>query len=347
MHAFDAGRIHKNLVPGTRQRKFVDQLGIEFQRQYITAAGRTLACHKVIGAQRGLNQRREGAQDPVGVQAHQRVDVRGDSGSGRLGIAIARRPRRHRNEKRFEQIDQRPNGSRVLVEHRFNVGLAVREARLAQVLRVGTEQHDLLPSQPGTHHQLVESVDFDPAVPDRGHRLGESVRGRGPLGNRRGQRDRGMRRDLELIDPDRQTVRPGDGERSLFEHHDSHALQHRQQLAQRSGAPTEEPGQLGDTLLVAFGKHQLDRIVGQLRDDRNVANGIGRGDGLFVGLGEGGSVMHSVGLSDGASRRRRADQTVGPGSRGFGQQTLDPDPVGFGNVHRRGGRPFSCHTHFG
>ncbi|CKR36810.1 Uncharacterised protein [Mycobacterium tuberculosis] len=57
--------------------------------------------------------------------------------------------------------------------------------------------------------------------------------------------------------------------------------------------------------------------------------------------------MHSVGLSDGASRRRRADQTVGPGSRGFGQQTLDPDPVGFGNVHRRGGRPFSCHTHFG
>ena len=95
-----------------------------------------------------------------------------------------------------------------------------------------------------------------------------------------------MRRDLELVDPNRQTVRPGDGERPLLEHDDAHALQHREQLAQRSGAPTEEPGELSALLRAAVGEHQLDRIVAQRVDNGDLANGLFRTDGRFVGLGE-------------------------------------------------------------
>ena len=48
------------------------------------------------------------------------------------------------------------------------------KTRLPQVLRITPQDHHLLPGQPGAQHQLVEPVDLDPALPDRGHRIGES-----------------------------------------------------------------------------------------------------------------------------------------------------------------------------
>ena len=91
---------------------------------------------------------------------------------------------------------------------------------------------------------------------------------------------------------------------------------------------TQVPGESGDPLLVTLGQHQLDRIIGQLIDDRDVVDRVGRGENLFVGLGEGVRVVLGVGAPDSAGRDGR-DQPVAPGSRGFAQQHLDPDPVGF------------------
>ncbi len=333
VHAFDPRRIDEDLVLGARQRQLVDQLGVQFDRQHVAGPGRTLACHKVIGAQRRLHQRREGAQDAVGVQTHQGVDVGGDRGGGRLRVT-AGRGTRVRVEQRLEQRDQGPRGRRVFVEHRFDVGLAVGKVSLPQVLCVGAQEHDLLPAQPRAHHQLVEAVDLEASLPDRGDGVGESLGHLVALGLRRGRLDGRVRRYLELIDPHRQPVGAGDRERPLLEHHHTHALQHRQQLAQRGGAPAQEPGQLGGPVL-AFEEHQLDRIVVQLFDDRDVIDGVGRGDGLLVDLGKGVRVVLRVGVPDGAFGGG-GDQPVGPGARRFAQHALDADPVVLGDVDRCG-----------
>ena len=106
VHTFDAGRVHEDLELRARQRKLFDQLRIQFQRQHILTAGRSLLCHKVIGAQRSLNQLGECAQDAVGIHTHQRVDVRGDRRRGSLRVTALRRARWIGIEQRLEQCDQ-------------------------------------------------------------------------------------------------------------------------------------------------------------------------------------------------------------------------------------------------
>mgnify|MGYP000903184881 CR=1 FL=1 len=59
-----------------------------------------------------------------------------------------------RAEQGFEQLDQRARGARVVVQRVLDVGLAVGKTGLPQVLRVGTQDHDLLPGQAGPQHEL-------------------------------------------------------------------------------------------------------------------------------------------------------------------------------------------------
>ena len=242
VHALDPWRIHEDLEPRPRQRKLVDQLRIQLDREHVLRAGRILAADKVVGAQRGLDHRREAAQHAVGVQAGQRVDVGGDRCGGGLrgaAIGVARRIKQG-----FEQLDQRPRSTRVAVEHRLDVGLAVGKTRLPQVLRVRAQNDDLLPRQARAQHQLVEPVDLGAAVPDRGDRIGEPHCGRVPFGSLGLVGNVAQHRDLELVDPHRQSVGPGHRERPLFEHDHAHGLQHRQQLAQRRRPTAQIPDQL-------------------------------------------------------------------------------------------------------
>ena len=139
----------------------------------------------------------------------------------------------------------------------------------------------------------------------------KALGGRLPLGTRLRQRNRGLRRDLELVDPHRQAVGTGDAERSLFEYHHAHGLQHRQQLTQRGRSTTQIPSQPGGLVIVVVGQHQLHRIVGQFFDDGDVIDRISRGVGLFVRLGERPRVVLGIDGSNGACRspRRSAGQT--------------------------------------
>ena len=78
--------------------------------------------------------------------------------------------------------------------------------------------------------------------------------------------------------------------------------------------------------LAAVGEDELDRIVLQLFDDRDVTDGVVRGERLLVDLGERAGVVLGVGLADRA-RLHRADQPVAPGAGRLGQQVLDPGLV--------------------
>ena len=93
VHALDPRRVHEDLELRPRQWKFVDQLRVQLDRQHVLRAGRILAADKVVGAQRGLDHRREAAQHPVGVQTGQRVDVGGNRcGGGLRGAGDRGRP---------------------------------------------------------------------------------------------------------------------------------------------------------------------------------------------------------------------------------------------------------------
>ena len=322
VHALDPRRIHEDLELRPRQWKFVDQLRVQLDREHVVRAGRILAADKVVGAQRGLNHRREAAQHPVGVQTGQRVDVGGYRCGGGLRGAAIRVTRRIKQG--FEELDQRPRGTRIAVEHRLDVGLTVRKTRLPQVLRVRAQNDHLLPRQARAQHQLVEPVDLGAAVPDRGDGVGEPHRGRIPFGPFGLFGNVAQHRDLELVDPHRKSVGPSNRERALFEHDHAHALQHRQQLAQRCRSPAEVPGQLccACVIVAHVREHQLDRIILQLFDDRDVLDRVLGRDGLLVVLVERGRVVACPGLVD-RSGLDRTEQPIAPGSRRLGQQVLN------------------------
>ena len=337
MHPLDLRRVHEDLKLRPRQREFVDQLWIQLERQHILRARRRLPGDEVVGAQGGLDHRRERPQHPVGVQTDQGVDVGRHRGDGRLRIAVGGTLGLLGGiEERFEQGDKRPRGAGVVVEDRADVGLAVRKAGLAQVLRVGAQDDHLLPGQSGPQHEFVEAVDLGLPVPDRGDRVGEALRG--GLTLRPGWRlgDAAVRFDLELVDPDLQAVRARHGERALLEHHHAHGLQHRQQLAQRCRASPEVPDEVRHArlgCLVAVGQHQLDRIVFQLFDDRDVLEGMQGRDRLLVHLGERGGVVLGRGLVD-RTVPDGSEKAVRPGAGGLGEQVLDARFVGRGHVER-------------
>ena len=86
VHALDPRRVHEDLVFRSRQGQFVDQPGIELDRQHVLLARRTRPGDEVVGAQRRLDHRGERAQHAVGVEADQRVDVGGDGDGSRRRV---------------------------------------------------------------------------------------------------------------------------------------------------------------------------------------------------------------------------------------------------------------------
>ena len=211
------------------------------------------------------------------------------------------------------------------------MGLAVRKARLPQVLRIGAQNHDLLPREVCAQHQLVEAVDLGAAVPDRGDRVGEPHRGRVPFRALGLIGDVAEHRDLELVDPHREPVGTRHGERPFFEHDHAHGLQHRQQLAQRGRSPAEVPDQLRRAIPAVLGEHQLDRVVLQLFDDRDVVDCVTGGDCLLVDLWERRRVVLGLDLVD-RSGLDGAEQSVAPRPRRLGKQVLNARLIAKGHV---------------
>ncbi len=190
-----------------------------------------------------------------------------------------------RVEQRLEQLDQRACGLRIVVDDSLDERLAIGKTGLAQVLCVAAQHRHLLPGQPSPQHQLIESVDLDAALPDGGDDVGEADGGGIPLGDVVLFANHVLRGDLELVDPHRHAVGPRHGERPLLEHHHPGRLQHRQQFAQRRRSPAQVPGELGGLALPALGEHQVDRIVLQLFDDRDVPDCVQRVERLLVHVG--------------------------------------------------------------
>ena len=188
---------------------------------------------------------------------------------------------------------------RIVVDHRLDVRLTVRKARLPQVLRVAAQHDHLLPGQARPQHQFVEPVDLDPALPDGGDRVGEPLCRWRPA--RSGPARSGivwLRRDPELVDPDRQAVGPGHGERALLEHHHAHATA--ASAAVRSATPTGPP-RYQVSCASPVGAASANTSLTELSCSSSMIamsrDRVQRRDRLLVHLGERRRVVLGVGLA--------------------------------------------------
>ena len=74
-------------------------------------------------------------------------------------------------ESCLEQLDQPMRDRRVRSERRFDERLRERKPDLAQIFRVGAENHDFGGGQPSRQHQTVEIVVLDLAAENGGETL--------------------------------------------------------------------------------------------------------------------------------------------------------------------------------
>ncbi len=270
VHSLHPRGVHEDLEAGPWLGQLGDLARVELERQHTVGARRIRLGHKVVGTQSGLDQAEERAQHPVGIQTDHLVDL----GEHLGGLGIGQRVVGDGGvEPGFEQFDEIACGLGVIGQDRLDMRLAVGEAGLPEVLGITAQDGDLSSREPGAQHQLVESVDFDTAVPHIVDGVGEQFgAARGALGIE-GAGDRRVHHDAECVQRDRQTVRPGEVIRAFFEHIDTHAVQHRQHLAQGGRATTEIHAEhAGAQLVGVIG--QVDGVLLQPFDSCDVGNGL-------------------------------------------------------------------------
>ena len=292
---------------------------------------------EVVGPQRGQDQRQVGAQHPVVVEHRDVVQFAADLlGDGLAALGLARLP--GGVEPGLEQPDQQPGHRGVGAQHPLDVVLAEPGARLAQVLGVGAQHHDLPPALVRVQDQRVEPVVLDLAAPQRGQRVLEQALDRARRGHRRRACGPGPAQP-EVVDPERRgQARALELVRVLVDHLDAHVLQPGQHVGQRDRRPDPVDGQPPDQRAARRGvlhRHSAGEPLGLPHLERDLLARLQHPDDLgqvvqrvqrgHVGL---------VGLRDG--RRADAEQRLGlrlaqPLVRGGGQ-VLVPGP-------HRGGQP--------
>ncbi|BAS17209.1 hypothetical protein AHiyo8_55120 [Arthrobacter sp. Hiyo8] len=165
VHAFNARRVHPDLVLWPRERQSVDRGRIELEADVRLAL-------EVVRAQRRLDEVDESPQDPVGVERCHLVNCFGQCGAGALLAGRTRGVRRRRIEARPKEVNKAAGNLRVGEEGiRYELeGVGV--PHLAHVLRIGAEHDNLPPVDTFPEDEPVETV----GLHRTGHGGAEGVR---------------------------------------------------------------------------------------------------------------------------------------------------------------------------
>ncbi len=337
VHALDAGRVHPDLVRGPGRGQVRDGLRVELDGQVAVRLA-VLAQLEVVGAQGGLDDREERAQDAVLVQRDDLVEravqllqqTVDQLVPGALPLG---------GHPGLEEVHQQPRGVHVGAERVLHVRLGERGAGLPQVLRVRAQHHGLPPVETGPQHQVVEVVVLRPAGPHRREGVLEPlarVVARHVLGHPQ----------PEVVDPRRGPVRAAQLVRALVDDLDAEPLEHGQHRGERDRLTRAVD------LEAALACGRAHRLV---QAEREVAVAAGRGELLqvlevgdrgarrvvgLVALGERLAVaaqqLRGALLAD--LRGQRLGEAVGPGPGGLHQAGLDAVDVGVGELLEGGAR---------
>ena len=319
MHALDPGAVDPDLVLRARSREVGDSLGVELEADVglERTIGRGL---EEVRAQRRGDEREERSQDAVLVEAGDVLEHRLDLGVRRRlgGLAIAGELGVEPHlEIAHDRACDRDVGEHALLD----VDLAERRARLPEIARVGTQDHDLTPGQTRCDDEAVEPVDLGPSGPRGEDRVLES------------QLEGVEVEGLALLHPQTEVVDPRAGVdrldlvRTLVDDLDAHPREHGQHGGQRDGrtaAVDLEPAlsRRGSVRLVEV---ERDVAIGDQRVELLEVEGPGtRREVLLVGLGKGSGVhlveARSLFLAEHVVEGR--DEVVLPRSRGIGKGLL-------------------------
>lgn len=336
MDALDLRGVHPDLVRRAGRRQVGDGLRVQLHGQVAVRPALAVLL-VVVGAQRRLDDREEGPQDPVLVQGGDLVERPvqllqqpvGQLGAGPLAV---------RGHPRLEQRDQQPGGVDVVGERLLHVRLAEGRTGLPQVLGVGPQHHRLAPVEAGAQHQRVEVVALGGAGPHGGEGVLEALAGVVAL-------------DV-LRHPQPEVVDPGDGGvgaaqlvRTLVDDLDAQAVQAGQHPGQRdrlAPAVDLEAALAGARVdrLVEADREVAARLAVELLQMLDVGDGAARAVVGLVALGEGvavaarqfgGALLADLGV-------QRLGEAVGPGAGGFHQPALQAVGVGVGELRQAGAR---------
>jgi hypothetical protein len=162
VHALHPRRVDEDLEARARSRQERDAGRVQLERQMRLGPAARPGL-EVVRPQDRLDHGEEAAQDPVLVEALDRVDllldVRGDR-VGRLRAVVAVRV-----EARVEELDQRHRDGRMGDERLGHVALAERDRRLAQIPGHRPQDRHVAPVEPCTEHEPVEAVVLELVVP--------------------------------------------------------------------------------------------------------------------------------------------------------------------------------------
>ncbi len=225
VHALDACGADEDLEARARSGKQRNARRIELEREI--RLGRAASVRlEVVRSQHRAHDGEEAAQDPVLVEALDRVDrlldlVR-DRVRGRRGVLALG------GEARAEELHQRGRHARMGEQRLLHIALAERHARLPQVARDGPQHGDVAPVEPRAQHQAVEAVALDLAPPDARERILEALSHLAHV-----ELAAGRVVDAEVVDPGRRPVARRDLVGPLVARPQPHALEHRQDRRER------------------------------------------------------------------------------------------------------------------
>lgn len=297
-----------------------------------------------VGAQGGLDDGEEGAQDPVLVERGDLVErpvelfeeTVDQLGAGAL--AAGRHPG-------LEEGDQQTRGVDVVTEGVLHVVLAEGRTGLPHVLRVRAQHHRLPPVQTGAEHQGVEAVVLGLAGPHRGERVLEAVAG--VVGEVVATAVDLRHPQTEVVDPGMRTVGAAQLVRTLVDDLDTQPLERREDGGQGDllAGPVDLEAALAqggadrlvqaerEVLLVVLERFEVDQVGDG--GARRVVGLVALGEGVPVAPQQlGGTLLAALGV-------QRLLEAVGPGAGGLDETGLDAVLLGVGEVGQLGA---GCHT---
>ena len=237
VHPLEPGRMDEDLEARLRLRHLVHARRIELEGE-APAVAAVRSPLVVVGAKRPVDELEEGAEDPVLVEARDRLEGGEDPFRDRVGrVSLRGRPllegrrnpgrrlRPRRVEAGVEEAHEVEDEGRVGAQGVLHVGLAQAEADLAEVLRVGAEHRDLPPVEAGREGETVEAVVLRLARPHPGEAPLERLARRVEV---RGGRPEPLP-EPEVVEPDREpALAPGELAGVLVLDPKAHVLEHRE-----------------------------------------------------------------------------------------------------------------------
>ncbi len=230
VHGLDAGRVDEDLEHRPRLGQIRDELGIQLQREVRLRAATGVRL-EVVRPQDCADDAQEAAQDPILVEALDRVDrgLQLPLERPRLRVGVLEP---HRVEPQPEELDEPAGDVGVRGQRVLHVGLAERASRLAEVLRDRPEDRDLARGQPRREDETVEAVVLRLAAPGASERVLERCPDivRLELGSF-------VVAEPEVVDPDRRAACGLDLVRPLVADPDAHVLEQRQHVGEEERLP--------------------------------------------------------------------------------------------------------------